>query len=467
MGGIFGVLLGGGVASIAYLLFWVRSRERMRLWQEAAKAVGMTDLAVSTYFGVETKLTGNVGPLQVTIEVYQRGKEEHGTRVIVGGLRHGPYDLTIRPEGLGSTIKKSLGERELEVGDPAFDDVAYLQGAPALVRAIFDQETRRLAGRLLNGQLLVEGRLETKTLKVRVSVSDGCLRLDIPARLLDDTTRWLPAVLPSIVEVGRRLRRPDDLAARIAENTRSEKVRGVRLANLRTLTTDYPRHAATREALLASLYDESPSVKLHAAIALGPEGRNALVDLASSDSPDTVVARAITALGADFPGELAIERLRRASEAGHSATALACIEAVGRAGSASGIEALAGALASAADEVAVAAARTLAATAGDAAEPPLVAALEHESAVVRVAAAEGLGAVGSPRSVVSLRNAASAHTFDGALRRAARQAIAEIKSRVTGASPGQLSLAADEPGRVSLVDEDQRGRVSLDSGEDA
>ena len=97
MGGIFGVLLGGGVASIAYLLFWVRSRERMRLWQEAARAVGMTDLAVSTYFGVETKLTGTVGPLHVTIEVYQRGKEEHGTRVIVGGLRHGPYDADHSP----------------------------------------------------------------------------------------------------------------------------------------------------------------------------------------------------------------------------------------------------------------------------------------------------------------------------------------------------------------------------------
>jgi hypothetical protein len=64
--------------------------------------------------------------------------------------------------------------------------------------------------------------------------------------------------------------------------------------------------------------------------------------------------------------------------------------------------------------------------------------------------------------VTALRECAGAHVFDGALRRAVRQAIAEIQSRVTGASPGQLSLAAGDAGQVSLVGEDQRGQVSLE-----
>jgi len=81
---------------------------------------------------------------------------------------------------------------------------------------------------------------------------------------------------------------------------------------------------------------------------------------------------------------------------------------------------------------------------------------------VRAAAAESLGRIGSPQAVASLRESAGAHRFDGALRRAARHAIVEIQARVTGASPGQLSLAAGDAGQVSLVDEDQRGRVSLE-----
>ncbi len=47
-----------------------------------------------------------------------------------------------------------------------------------------------------------------------------------------------------------------------------------------------------------------------------------------------------------------------------------------------------------------------------------------------------------------------------ALRSAARQAIAEIQSRLSGAEPGQLSLAGGEAGQLSLS-ENEAGRVSL------
>jgi len=80
---------------------------------------------------------------------------------------------------------------------------------------------------------------------------------------------------------------------------------------------------------------------------------------------------------------------------------------------------------------------------------------------VRVASAEALALVGTPLSVIPLREAASAHLLDAALRRAARQAVAEIQGRVRGASPGQLSLAGDQAGQVTLVEEDTRGRLSL------
>jgi hypothetical protein len=56
---------------------------------------------------------------------------------------------------------------------------------------------------------------------------------------------------------------------------------------------------------------------------------------------------------------------------------------------------------------------------------------------------------------------------DDDLRRAAREAVARIQERLTGASPGQLSLAEGESGQLSLTD-DERGRVAIhDDGDGA
>ena len=46
------------------------------------------------------------------------------------------------------------------------------------------------------------------------------------------------------------------------------------------------------------------------------------------------------------------------------------------------------------------------------------------------------------------------------MRRSVRQAIAAIQARLSGAEPGQLSLAAGEAGRLSLT-EGQAGEMSL------
>jgi hypothetical protein len=121
-----------------------------------------------------------------------------------------------------------------------------------------------------------------------------------------------------------------------------------------------------------------------------------------------------------------------------------------------------GVLSNSQEELAVAAANGLGTTPSEAGERALVAALDHDAAAVRTAAAGALGRIGSPQVVASLRKCAATHRFDGTLRRATRHAIVEIQARVTGASPGQLSLAAGEAGQISLVDEDQRGRVSLE-----
>ncbi len=462
MEGIVRLLALAVAGSVGYLVFWMRSQGRAGYWREAAKAGGLANIRVSTLLGIESELTGAAGPLAVTIRAYHRGKQEYGTRIVVGGLRHGAYALSIRPEGVTSSIEKTLGEREIELGDPAFDEAAFVRGAPALIRAIFDAETRRLTRTLLSGTLRVEGPMGSKMLEnLRVSLSDDELRVDIRSSLFDGTEAWLPAILPRLLALGSRLRRPDDLAARIGANIRGEALEEVRLASLRTLTSEFASHEATRDALLAALEDDSMAVRLHAAIALGPGGQEALAGLAFERAPDDVAAQAIAALGPACPVDRAIARLRQARDAGQAATAMACIDRLGASGTAPAVDELIGMLVSAGESLAAAAARALGRMGNAAVESPLIAALGHESGEVRVASAEALARVGTPLSVVPLREAASAHRLDPALRRAARQAVAEIQSRVRGASPGQLSLAGEQAGQVTLVEEDTRGQLSL------
>jgi HEAT repeat protein len=112
-------------------------------------------------------------------------------------------------------------------------------------------------------------------------------------------------------------------------------------------------------------------------------------------------------------------------------------------------------------ELAVAAAHALGSATGEAAEAALVGALQSDADGVRLAAVESLGRMGSALAVAPLHTCNEEHRFDPPLRSAVRQAVATIQSRISGASPGQLSMAVDEVGQVSLADTDARGQVSL------
>ncbi len=111
-------------------------------------------------------------------------------------------------------------------------------------------------------------------------------------------------------------------------------------------------------------------------------------------------------------------------------------------------------------ELAVAAAAALGATGSPAAEPPLILALQREQKDVQVAAANALARVGSAAAVLPLKEAAERASRDPEVLRATRQAIAEIQSRVQGASPGQLSLAGVEVGQLSLA-QAEAGQLSI------
>ncbi len=201
---------------------------------------------------------------------------------------------------------------------------------------------------------------------------------------------------------------------------------------------------------------------MRAALVFGEEGRGALREMATSaDSEDGQAARAVSGLGAHLTCDEARGILERALESGRRESARAAVEALGRIGGSEVVEPLAAALEAEDDELVVTAAAALGATGNAGAEGPLVAALDRDGPTVWPAIAEALGQVGTAAAVAPLRTMAARFQFDLGLRRASRQAIAEIQSRLTGATPGQLALADGASGQLSLAEERGEGRVSM------
>jgi len=72
---------------------------------------------------------GAPGGLRVRLERYRRGRYESGTRVVIQGLAR----LSVRRETTATAIEKRfLGETEIELGAPTFDQRCFVTGSPAL-----------------------------------------------------------------------------------------------------------------------------------------------------------------------------------------------------------------------------------------------------------------------------------------------------------------------------------------------
>jgi len=429
---LFGLIAAAIAASVAYLVRSERRRRQLRVWRAAVERVGLTGVEESEGGIFEGAFVrGSSGDLRVRLESYRKGKYEHGTKIVVTGLGHGAGGLSLRREGLGTAIEKRvIGEREIEVGDPSFDAEYYVQGEAPLALAILDPETRRRLAGLLRGRVAVEGR---EPAEVDASLSDGVLEVRVKESGFSSNRERIPDILPAVLDVARRLVAPKDVAERIAENVRREAEPGARLRAVLTLAREYFPHPVTRATLLEARDDASEEVRLRAAMALGEEGRETLVDLVErAGTGDSSAARAIEALGERLSAEAAEAALRRAlGEAGRPQTALACLEALGRMGRPE-------------------------------AEGLLLEALRSEAPSVQAAVARALGRVGTVAAVAALRQAMPPH--GDLLRSVGRQAIAEIQARLAGAEPGQLSLAAGEAGALSLAD-GEAGALSLANGE--
>ena len=405
---------------------------RLRLWRGAAAACGLSVAGSTSVWGWRSKLEAHADPIEVKFEGPQRGDAD--TRIVV--VFPGPPgfgDVRIRRE-VGKT-----GAREIEIGDEAFDRTFSIEGPMRLVCVLLDAGARRL--------------LLRANAKSHVEIAGGELR----AEMADPE---VPFVLPLLLDLSRRIARKVDVVKCLAENVEHDPKAGVRLSNLLVLVRECAWGPRTDEALRIACWDRSPQVRLRAAIELGAEGRGVLLQFAESTEDDDRSAQALRVLGNELPLERRIAIFDHAWHDRRRQTACACLETFGSSGTAEGFNILARVLAQEESELAATAAQALGRTASAAAEPLLIPALSRQRKDVRVAAAEALGLVGSVAAVLPLKESAERFWWDKDLVRASRQAIAEIQSRLPGATPGELSLAGAETGQLSLA-QAEAGELSL------
>ena len=304
------------VSSLGLLMASHRRQSRLRAWRLAANLAGLADVRLEEGRGLGGgALLGRSGDLQVRLEADSSGDKESGTKIVVGGLGDGAGGLSLRREGLSTALERRVvGDREIQIGDPPFDEEYYVQGWPPLVLALLDADTRATLAALMRNRVAMS---HGEPVKAGTSLIGGVLVVRVQDGALLTNLRRLPEVVAAVVEVARRLVAPDDLAARIAGNLRTEPVAGVRLQCLATLAREFPGHPATREALLAARGDSDAEVRLRAGIALGSEGRDVLRSLATGEgATDQTTECAVAALEPDLAVEEAIGLLRGALRSG-------------------------------------------------------------------------------------------------------------------------------------------------------
>jgi hypothetical protein len=420
-----------------------REMARRRVRQAVAKACGFTHVRLAD----ERVVVGSHGSLYVCMETV--GVRARHVRVAIAGLVR---SIHVVPASRRETSEaRVFADRDVTIGDAAFDAALLLQGPAAIVRGLFTAETRARAW-------------DVFALDAAVRISGGVLLAEFRERRgrpvpTEDQLRALLA-LAHALEPGA----PD--LARLAAVAHGDPVPAVRATALETLLQETPDVGRTRGALREALRDPDAAIRLRGASGLGDEGRSTLHALVADASVDDGTrAAAIVALGGHLTFARALPLLEGALSDGRTRTACALLKVMGR-GSVREAQVLLSVLERArspeaspeADSIVSAALDALLDTGAPVPEDVFLRALGSPAAAASRTAARGLERFGTARAVPPLREAEGRAD----LARAAREAIVAIQARLTGATPGQVSLAGGPAGELSVA-ESPDGRVSLET----
>ncbi len=323
------------------------------------------------------------------------------------------YFVTLRPAS-AKLLEGGNTSRERAVGDAAFDEIFEVSGPAERRAALFDATTRKRLTRL--NQI------------GRVSLDRGVLRLamshEAPPTNLDDLLRALR-------EIGEHLMDRRELLRRLIGNARFDPEPQVRSNNLRVLLREHAWRDQTKELLPLACSDPDPEVRLLGGKELGEQGFPTLRELAEGDTP--WAAAAVLALKENLPLSRAPAIIERDLARGGIEVATACITVLGGHGGPEEVDVLLRLL-TASPDVAVLAAHALGELGAPAAERRLIAALNAESAALRVAAAAALGKWASKGAVPPLREASERYG-EREFRQTAQRAIAAIQAKDDAGRP--------------------------------
>jgi hypothetical protein len=358
----------------------------------------------------ETELTGTVGNYAVSVSRWLHKWEE--VEISVDGRRTIPAALVIT-----SVDEPAFGGGEpVRSGDPELDRIVLVTGDPVVAFALLDFRTRAFLRELV---------------PAGVSLQSGRVRRRIidPAQLPEAIQRMVK--LAELLSLDAR-----EVATRLARNAASEDLPAVRLKCLQLLQERFGEEEVARKASRYALADRSPEMRLRGAIFLAQI--DAVLAIAKDPGLDVSLrVRACTYLARHAPSERgqAIEDLARLLDAVDTNAAVAIAELLEEVGDAT-------------------------------AEPALLKLLDRDSESVRIVAARALGHVGTVSAVEALR-AHSGGILLSDLKRAAREAIAQIQARLGVVEPGRLSLVEAKRGTERSVSRPSRGGVSLSPGPEA
>lgn len=391
-------------------------------------------------------LFGAVDGGEITVEGDRGGTVD---RVVVRASRNAPRDLYLFPAD-------ELSVSGVPSHDAGFDRKVHAGGSRARIAAILDEATRdAIADIVWAHGAVYNGGAFVLDAHAALTVTGGPLAGEIDGRRF---ARFLRRVVAVATRLAERAQRP--LRPLLVENVLSDPRTGVRQKNLCLLIERFPESVETARAARSVLDHHDWRLRLSGAMYFSrrdPPDLGALERIYRDERAPREVADAALrrALEVDDPARRRA-RIVEVLEAGTlvEAALLECRKA----GEPPPDEVLAQLLVSADGTWAPEVIRYVADLGRRHHEPLLVRILEGEHLPSRFAAVDALGRIGTAHAAEALYALANGILTPARLRRAALDAIEEIRER-GGYEAGRLSLAnPPTDGSVSLSD---GGEVSL------
>ncbi len=267
------------IAAIALSTIPIRAA-RKRVWARAAEALGL-GFTEGGFFS-SPRIEGQVGGTQVVVRTIRRGGKHKRTYTVIRVGARVPHDLVLRSEGLGSAINKLIAGRDLQIGDPMFDQRVLIRGEELETLALLDSPTRHKVKELLaSGGWVADRVIRWEKL--------GHLRNE---REITGQVQELLAVSGALAGDGR------SVEERIARNALHDPEPGVRLRNLEALLAQRRGLPVTLGLARRCLEDPDPAIALTAALFLGDEALERIEALMAAPSlPPMLRIRALERLG--------------------------------------------------------------------------------------------------------------------------------------------------------------------------